>query len=741
MGPGARLRTTGIMTKKVDPRSEADLLESDPFYIRTEAVVPTDEQNLVLKEGDTFVVLDRHGEIRTNGQAKEGLFHGGTRYLSKLTLGFGGQRPLLLGAAVRGDNAAIVVNLTNPDLTDGGAIFVPRGTLHLSHTLVLVGGALHHRLRVRNHSLAAVEVPIDLEFDADFVDIFEVRGTRRAKRGERLEPVLWQSGITLRYAGLDGVIRKTRLALESPASRLAHDRVRFHCAVRPHGEQLYVFSFNCEGEVAQPDVSFPAAVDAVTTALRGRRSEYCEIQTSNHQFNALLNRSTSDLCMMVTPTEYGEYPYAGVPWFSAPFGRDGLITAFETLWLNPSMARGVLSFLAATQATIADPERDAQPGKILHEMRTGEMASLGEIPFDRYYGTHDATPLFVMLAAAYHDRTDDTAFIQTIWRSIEAAETWNEKHGDVDGDWFVEYARRSPTGLIQQGWKDSFDSMFHSNGELAAAPIAPCEIQAYVYGALRGASTLAAALGKPQRASELATKATALFEQFDEMYWHDPIGTYVLALDGSKQPCVVRSSNAGHALFAGIAARDRAAAVVRTLMAPESFSGWGIRTIATLEARYNPMAYHNGSIWPHDNAIIAAGFARYGFRDEPIAVLEAMFEASLSMNLYRLPELFCGFAREPGEGPISYPVACAPQAWASASVFLLLQSVLGLEIQAGRRLVQFTRPKLPEFLREVWIRDLRIGQDTVDLVLVRHDSDVGINVLKKTGGVEIVTIK
>ena len=729
------------MTKKVDPRSDADLLESDPFYIRTDDVVSTDEQNLVLKEGDTFVVLDRSGEIRTTGHAKEGLFHAGTRHLSRLSLGFGGQRPLLLGAAVRGDNAAIVVNLTNPDLTDGGAIFVPRGTLHLSHTLVLVDGALHHRLRVRNHSLAAVEVPIDLEFDADFVDIFEVRGTRRARRGERMDPIFSESEITLRYAGLDGVVRRTRLALSAPASRLADHRVRFQCAVRPHGEQLYVFTFNCEGEAALPDVSFPAAVESVTTRLKTRRSDFCDIQTSNQQFNAWLNRSLADLCLMTTATKYGEYPYAGVPWFSAPFGRDGLITAFETLWVNPSLTRGVLSFLAATQATVDDPDRDAQPGKILHEMRTGEMAALGEIPFDRYYGTHDATPLFVMLAAAYHDRTDDTAFIQSIWRSIEAALTWIEKHGDLDGDRFVEYARQSPTGLVQQGWKDSFDSMFHSNGELAAAPIAPCEIQAYVYGALRGASTLAAAVGKPQRASDLSAAATALFEQFDEMFWNDQIGTYVLALDGAKRPCVVRSSNAGHALFAGIAPRDRAAAVVRSLMSPESFSGWGIRTIATPEARYNPMAYHNGSVWPHDNAMVAAGFARYGFRNEPLAVLDAMFEASLSMNLYRMPELFCGFTREPGEGPIWYPVACAPQAWASASVFLLLQSVLGLEIKAGRRLVQFTRPKLPEFLREIWIRDLRIGQDTVDLALVRHDTDVGINVLRKTGGVEIVTIK
>src|SRR6185503_19583380 len=343
-------------------------------------------------------------------------------------------RGLLLGAAVRGDNAAIVVHLTNPDLTVDGEITVPRGALHLSHTLVLVGGVLHHRLRVRNHSLAAVTLPLDVRFDADFADIFEVRGTTRVRRGERLDPMPLADGLALRYRGLDGVSRRTRLSLESPASRLSHDSLRFMCSVRPHGEQVYVFSFGCEEDEAMPQVSFPAAVDIVTATLEKRRAEFCGIQTSNHQFDEWLTRSTSDLCMMTTPTPYGEYPYAGVPWFSAPFGRDGLITAFETLWLNPSLARGVLSFLAATQATVEDPDRDAQPGKVLHEMRSGEMAALGETPFDRYYGTHDATPLFVMLAAAYHERTDDTTFIKSIWPSIEHALAWIDQHGDIDGD-------------------------------------------------------------------------------------------------------------------------------------------------------------------------------------------------------------------------------------------------------------------------------------------------------------------
>lgn len=727
------------MTGTSDPRHEADVLERDPFYIRTDAVA-TDEDSLVLKEGETFVVLNRHGEMRSN----EGLYHGGTRYLSRFALAIAGQHPLLLGAAVRRDNAAIVVHLTNPDLLDErdhATILVPRGSLHFSHMLVLAAGALHHRLRVRNHALTPVAVDVDLDFDADFADIFEVRGSRRPVRGERLEPVVGSNSVTLGYHGLDGAMRRMRLDLETPASRISHDRVRFRCVLRPHGEQLLAFHFSCEGEPPRRPLTFPEAVDAVTSSLRARRDEFCDVQTSSRQFDEWFNRSISDLCILITPTPHGEYPYAGVPWFSAPFGRDGLITAFETLWLNPALARGVLSFLAATQATTDDPGRDAQPGKILHEMRLGEMAALGEIPFGRYYGSHDATPLFVMLAAAYHERTGDTAFIQSIWRSITAAAAWIEHHGDIDADRFIEYARQSPTGLVQQGWKDSYDSMFHVTGELAVPPIAPCEIQAYVYGAYRGMASLAAVVGDGQLAAEFDERATRLFDEFNRLYWHDGIATYALALDGTKRPCVIRASNAGHALFTGVVPPERAGFVVRALMAPESFSGWGIRTVATSEARYNPMAYHNGSVWPHDNAIIAAGFARYGFRDEAVALFDAIFHASLEMDHYRLPELFCGFGREPGEGPIWYPVACSPQAWASASVFLLLQSALGLRINATQRRIHFVRPKLPEFLNEVRLRGLRVGESSVDLLLVRVNGDVSVKVLSKTGPVDVVAVK
>ena len=723
----------------IEPRTDAALVEADPFYIRTGSPL-TDERALILKESDTFIVLDRHGEIRPVAFGGEGLYHEGTRYLSRLALRFAGQRPMLLGGAIRRDNAGIAVDLTNPDLIENGAIVVPRGTLHLSRLLVLSGGILHDRIRLRNFGLARVHVRIEIAFDADFLDIFEVRGTARERRGERLPTTITRDEVVLAYRGLDRRVRRLHLRVE-PAARLLETHAEFECALPPHGEAMHAATFECDAPERRVHLAFPAALQAVTETLDRRQSEYCDIVTSNHQFNDWLRRSLADLAMMTTPTRYGDYPYAGVPWFSTPFGRDGLITAFECLWANPSVARGVLAFLAATQAQEPDPDRDAMPGKILHEMRSGEMAALGEIPFDRYYGSHDATPLFVLLAAAYLERTDDTRFIEHLWPAIDLALAWIDHCGDVDGDGFVEYTRMSPAGLIHQGWKDSHDAVFHASGELALGGIALCEIQAYVYAAWRGAARLASVAGQPARAADYERRASAMADRFESAFWNEALGTYVLALDGDKRQCAVRTSNAGHALFAGIAARSRAGAVARSLMAPEGFSGWGIRTLSTSEVRYNPMSYHNGSIWPHDNALIAAGFARYGFHDEALAVLTAMFEASGSMHLRRLPELFCGFGRERGEGPIAYPVACHPQAWASGSVLLLLQAALGLEIRAADRVVTFTRPRLPDYLDQVRIRNLRVGPHMVDLLLGRHDHDVGINVVRRTGPVEVIAIK
>jgi glycogen debranching enzyme len=668
----------------------------------------------------------------------QGLFYEGTRFLSRLELSLYDERPTFLSSTIKEDNAMLAVDLTNPRLTVDGGAPVPPGTLHLLRSAFLWQGRCFTRLVLSNYGMRPLRVTVSYHFNADFADIFEVRGTRRPRKGEMLEPEIKDGRAILAYRGLDGVTRRTAIAAYPEPEKLTGSSATFSALVAPHGEAVGYLTISCETEETRfVPIHFEQGLDEAGRALKRARSRDCHIYTSNEQFNHWVNRSLPDVHMMMTDTPHGPYPYAGVPWFNTPFGRDGIITALEFLWINPEPARGVLTYLAATQATEFAPDADAEPGKILHESRKGEMAALGEIPFGRYYGTVDATPLFLVLAGAYYDRTGDRETIQAIWPNIQRAVVWLETHGDPDGDGFLEYARHSATGLVHQGWKDSSDCVFHADGSPAEGPIALCEVQGYAYEARRSVATLASALGDDSLARRLRADADRLRRRFDEAFWCEALGTYALALDGRKTPCAVRASNAGHCLFSGIASPEHAGPLARTLTGAEFFSGWGIRTLAAGEARYNPMSYHNGSVWPHDNALIAAGMCRYGLKDLMLPIFGGLFDAALFLDLHRLPELFCGFDRRPGEGPSLFPVACSPQAWSVATVFLLLQSCLGLSVRGVEGKVEFVLPVLPGFLEWVQITNLHVGKAKVDFSLERHGEDVVVRVLRREGEIEV----
>ena len=702
-----------------------------------------EQRTSTLKHNDTFAVFDPNGDILAHPAIPQGLFHNDTRYLSELSLTLNGMRPLLLSSTIRDDNTMLTCDLTNPDLYDHqGQMLVPHDLIHLRRSRFLWQSSCLERLTVRNFDERPQRLRLTIGFSADFKDLFEVRGTRRQQCGQ-LHPVhVSEHQVLLSYTGLDEKTRSTRLRFDPVPSYLDQEQAIFELELAAGESRSLFVDINCGEPVPTLSVKheFFRSVRDARRELRTFSSRAASIETSNHVFNEAIRRSVSDLYMLTTRTPQGLYPYAGIPWFSTVFGRDALITAWEMLWLDPGIAQGVLSHLAANQATAIDPVADAEPGKILHEVRRGEMAELGEVPFRRYYGSCDSTPLFVFLAGAYLERTDDLPTIEALWPSIEAAQTRIEEYGDRDGDGFVEYGRQTAEGLLNQGWKDSFDSVSHADGRLAEGPVAIVEVQAYVYGAWKAASYMARRLGDPTRAAVFKARAERLRKDFDAVFFDEELGTYVLALDGAKQPCRIRTSNAGHALFTGIAYAERATSVVATLMDRSSFSGWGLRTLASSQPRYNPMSYHNGSVWPHDNAVIAAGFARYGFRREAGRIYEGLFSASTYIDLRRLPELFCGFSRQRNQGPTFYPVACSPQAWAAAALISMLQSCLGLSFSPKSQRITFDEPVLPVFLDEVILRGLQTGTGSADVALRRSGDSVMIDVLARQGKVRVLSM-
>jgi glycogen debranching enzyme len=673
-----------------------------------------------LKDSNTFLLADALGDIQG---ADDGLFTNDTRMLSRFDLFVAGRRPSLLGAAIDRDNTLFTAHLTNRPLTALGELAIPKGVIHIERNRLLWRGRWYEQIALTNFGEHDAEVPLVFAYAADFADIFEVQGTVRKARGEIMQPWTANQTVKLSYRGLDQVVRTTHIEFSHTPTAISATQAEFKLHLRRGERSELSIEIGTQDEGAPSRSRFNTAVSELSADMRERLDEGASVSTSGRLFDQWVERSRADLALLTTTLPTGPYPYAGIPWFATQFGRDAIITALQTLWLNPRLAAGVLKFLASTQATEDSAFRDSQPGKIMHETRRGEMAALQEVPFGRYYGGVDTTPLFVMLAGAYESRTGDRALIDSIWDSLVAATGWIERRIAASPTGFLDYARGEDTGLVNQAWKDSHDSIFHDDGRFPKGPVAVVEVQGYAYAAFKCMSELATRRGNQVRGAEWLRKADSLRDAIEERFWIPQMHYYAIAIDGDGSPCRVYASNAGHLLYCGVPNDERAALVAAQLMSTRFSSGWGIRTLAEKEPRYNPMSYHNGSIWPHDTSICAAGISRYGGRANVVQILSDIFETANQFDM-RLPELLCGFPRVAGQGPAPYPVACLPQAWSSASVFLLLQACLGVRVDGERREVHVTRPLLPIGVERLTIRALPVAGATIDLEFQRIGDEV-----------------
>ncbi len=669
----------------------------------------------VLKDGDSFLVANAYGDIEGDS---DGLFHDDTRLLSVARMRIAGARPEMLSATVTRDNVFFVAHLTNQPLPPLGVNPLPSGLLHVMRTRFLSGNRLYERLRFHNFGLQPVRAPLHFAYDADFRDMFEVRGVERPARGETQPARIGDASITFGYRGLDGRLRESVVAFSKRPASLDADGAAFELALEPGGSDELFIEVGLVEQATPTLARYRQAAAHARRRMRARSRRGARVRSGGPLFGDWLERSRADLALLTSDLPTGPYPFAGIPWFSTPFGRDAVITSLQTLWLNPGLARGVLAFLAEHQAHESSSFLDAAPGKIMHETRKGEMARLRELPFGLYYGGVDTTPLFVMLAGAYATRTGDLGFVDRLWPALKAATAWIERTCDRNPLGLLDYARGEDSGLANQGWKDSEDSVFHADGRMPPGPIALVEVQGYAFAALRAMAALALRRGEAADAARWQQRAHALRETVEQRFWMRDRGYYGIAIDGEGALCEVLASNPGHLLYVGLPAPDRAARTSARLLSPAFASGWGLRTLAEGEARYNPMSYHNGSVWPHDTALCAAGIARGGDRDGAVRLLRGMFDTASHFDM-RLPELFCGFARKHGNTPVSYPVACLPQAWAAGSCFMLLQACLGVEVDGWANEIRVRRPRLPLGIDQVSVRGLQVGERSIDLVFTR----------------------
>ncbi len=695
--------------------------------------------SLVIRDGALTLVTLRNGDIPIEENHGYGLYHRDCRFLSGYILKCNGKAPTEILSNDDKGYACISV-LTNQPYKDSKGQLVGKDTISIRRDRI-IPGIVDERITITNYNEFATTVELSMEFVSDFDDVFTVRGITSPTKGEVLSPGYEQGLLALRYRGEDGHHRETLIAFSPHPSRVDGGVVNFNIAVKPREpETVHIRIYPRD---APHDTSRMPDPDQVQRRVRGIRASYADtmeccsnIQTDNGIFNKIFLRSLSDLRMLYMGLPVDIFYSAGVPWYDALFGRDSVISALQILPYNPEVARSTLRVLAGYQGKKVDDWKDEQPGKMLHELRVGEQANLGLIPDTPYYGSVDSTPLFLILMAEYIDWTGDVQIFQELLGSVDAALAWIDDYGDVDGSGFASYVCRSSRGLYNQCWKDSRDSISHSDGSLAVAPISAAEVQGYVYMAKRRISGLLERIGRHDDADRLKKDAVKLRWNFNDKFWMKDKGYFAEALD-SKGQCDVISSNPAQALWGEIVEPEKAEAVVSRIFREDMFSGWGIRTLSSGEKRYNPLGYHTGTVWPHDNSLIAMGLNKYGFKDELSVLFTSMYEAAAFYPIYRLPELFGGFQREEYGVPIKYPVACSPQAWSAGTIPYMLSASLGFKPDALGKKLTLVKPKLPPWLHTVRISKLIVGDAHTELEFKREGDSTLVNVVGKRGDLEV----
>jgi glycogen debranching enzyme len=737
--PEADPRLAETPMSGVDQRLVPDRLVQGPAPV---LVTDLASKTLAVKEGHTFLYSDLEGNLDHGGDYGLGLYSRDTRFLSHFRLTINGRAPVLLSSSSERGYMSHV-DLTNPDLYEGEVLRAPQQTINIRRVRT-INRRLFERIRVKNYNPFAVVLELELAFGADFADIFEVRGLTRGRTDDPLSPLVRAGVIEFAHDGRDGLRRVTRIRFGTSPDRVEVDgplaTAIFRLFLEPYQTKLVWATvepiLGPDDPESVPD--FENAVHELRRSYEEWERESTQIVTDNELFNQLLDRSLRDLRALYTRVDRGGVLAAGIPWYVTIFGRDSLITSHQLLTVNTRPAREALELLAARQGNQIDDWRDEQPGKILHEFRDGELARSGVVPHTPYFGSVDSTPWFLIVYAQHLRWTGDLGFARDLLPAAEAALGWIDRHGDLDGDGFVEYLSRSPQGMRNQGWKDSHDAIVHGDGRLAEPPIALSEVQGYVYLAKVRMADVYQALGRSEDARRLRDEAERLKARFNEAFWMPDEGYFAAALDADKQQVRTVMSNPGHGLYCGIIDKDLASPLSKRLLAPDMFSGWGVRTMSKSAAAYNPMSYHNGSVWPHDNALIAAGLKRYGFVRSTNRVATALFDAAVSADYLRLPELFCGFTRRTPNRPVSYPIACSPQAWAAGAPFLMLQAILGISAMAHEGLLTVNHPHLPTWLNSVEIRNLAVGGSRLNMVFRREGEITSFSLLSREGDLRVV---